>query len=74
MSMIFNILNSNSNIHKCVRLEEACRPDEQKKMSTNDIQHTEKILIMTIPERKTDKKRILMITDGIIEDISDLES
>lgn len=56
-----------------IGLAGACRRDELRKLSINDIQDKGNVLIITISETKTYKKRIFTITNEIIENVSALQ-
>ena len=51
----------------------ACRRNELRQLSINDIQDKGDVLVITVPETKTGKKRVFTITDEIIENISALQ-
>ncbi|XP_031342149.1 uncharacterized protein LOC116170098 [Photinus pyralis] len=51
----------------------ACRRDELRKMSICDIEDKGNMLVITIPQTKTGKKRIFTITDEILETVHVLE-
>ena len=56
-----------------IGLAGACRRNELRQISINDIQDKENVLIITIPKTKTGNKRVFTITDEIIENISALQ-
>lgn len=49
-----------------------CRRNKLRQMSTNDIQDKRKVLVITIPKKKADEKRVFTISYEIIEIIVDL--
>ena len=56
-----------------IGLTGACRRNELRQLSINDIQDKGDVLVITVPETKTGKKRVFTITDEIIENISALQ-
>lgn len=56
-----------------IGLTGACRRDELRKMSICDIEDKGNMLVITIPQTKTGKKRIFTVTDEILETVHVLQ-